>query len=396
MLHTCVTDDADHTWDIPRLIKDIGVDNKDILITHVCHSCHKYIVKPFEGEGSDCPMCGQTGEKALNTPSVYMGVDTDELNEIYNMMDVYCHPFTSGGQEIPIQEAKLTELPTLVTNYSCGEDLCVKGSGSLPLKWEKDWEASTNFVKARTHIGDIVDKLKQVYFMTQEERRYLGEQGRGFILENYSISAVGKKFEEFLDSQNKTEYDFSMKPVKKNPDAIVFPQKDNKKWLKELYSKILKMEVSDKDDGLEYWLSAIANGTERVDIENYFREEAIKDNNKSTKTTEVSLRDLIGFKDEKKLLFVIPESIGDAFISTSVLPSLKEKYDGYKIIVATSQSYFDVFKGNKYCDKVIQYIDIMDNELIMTGSGKQKGFVDVYIHATDKMQRFPLNYITQK
>ena len=39
-------------------------------------------------------------------------------------MDVYCHPFTSGGMEIPIFEAKLTELVTLVTNYSCGEDSC--------------------------------------------------------------------------------------------------------------------------------------------------------------------------------------------------------------------------------------------------------------------------------
>ena len=41
------------------------------------------------------------------------GVSEKELNEVYNLMDVYCHPFTSGGQEIPIQEAKLTELITL-------------------------------------------------------------------------------------------------------------------------------------------------------------------------------------------------------------------------------------------------------------------------------------------
>ena len=39
-------------------------------------------------------------------------------------MDVYCHPFTSGGQELPIQEAKAAGLITLVTEYSCGTDSC--------------------------------------------------------------------------------------------------------------------------------------------------------------------------------------------------------------------------------------------------------------------------------
>ena len=62
----------------------------------------------------------------MNTTSVGGGV-SEAVKQIYNLMDVYCHPFTSGGQEIPIQEAKLTELVTLVTNYSCGEEQCEEG-----------------------------------------------------------------------------------------------------------------------------------------------------------------------------------------------------------------------------------------------------------------------------
>ena len=65
-------------------------------------------------------------------------------------MDVYCHPFTSGGQEIPVQEAKLTELITLVTNYSCGEDNCTVESGGLPLEWSEYREPGTQFIKAST------------------------------------------------------------------------------------------------------------------------------------------------------------------------------------------------------------------------------------------------------
>ena len=67
-------------------------------------------------------------EKSLNTTNRQgMALMNEQLNEIYNLMDVYCHPFTSGGMEIPIFEAKMTELITLVTNYSCGEDSSGQG-----------------------------------------------------------------------------------------------------------------------------------------------------------------------------------------------------------------------------------------------------------------------------
>ena len=80
-------------------------------------------------------------------------------------MDVYCHPFTSGGQEIPIQEAKLTELITLVTNYSCGEDNCTPQSGGLPLEWNEYREPGTQFIKASTIPSSISKQLGQKFLI---------------------------------------------------------------------------------------------------------------------------------------------------------------------------------------------------------------------------------------
>lgn len=393
-LHTCFTDNADTTWDIPKLINDIGVDNNDILVTHVCNECFRYWLKPFEGEQAPCPICGI--KNSMNTSSVHLGVKTDELNEIYNIMDVYCHPFTSGGQEIPIQEAKLAGLPTLVTNYACGEDMCVPEAYSISLDWEKDWEPNTNFIKARTKISSIVDKLIKVYKMSKDQRNFIGNSARQWVIDNYSTEVIGRQFEKFLDNQSKTEYNFDMTKELKNPEAEIIPIKDNRKWLKEMYMNILKMDVSDKDEGLEYWLSSLANGASRESVENYFRKEAYKDNLKiENENNSTSLRDIIGFENDKKLLYVIPESIGDIFIASSLFENLRNKYNEYKIIVATNEKYFSILKGNPYIDKVIPYFSIMDNEIIMTGSGKQKGFVDVYIFGTAPMQRF-LNYVTQK
>ena len=80
-------------------------------------------------------------------------------------MDVYCHPFTSGGQEIPIQEAKLTELITLATDYSCGEDYCHEDSGGLPLSWAEYREPGTQFIKASTYPESIYEQLIKVYLI---------------------------------------------------------------------------------------------------------------------------------------------------------------------------------------------------------------------------------------
>ena len=85
-------------------------------------------------------------------------------------MDVYCHPFTSGGQEIPIQEAKLTELITLVTDYSCGEESCEEGSESIPLKWSEYREPQTEFKKASTCPISIATEINNVYEMSISER----------------------------------------------------------------------------------------------------------------------------------------------------------------------------------------------------------------------------------
>jgi glycosyltransferase involved in cell wall biosynthesis len=101
LLHTCWTEG----WDIPTLCKEHNVPMDEILTTYVCKNCRNYQVKAFNGPEHICPTC--KAEKQFVTTHPTIGIDESELNEVYNLMDVYCHPFTSGGQEIPIQEAKV-------------------------------------------------------------------------------------------------------------------------------------------------------------------------------------------------------------------------------------------------------------------------------------------------
>jgi hypothetical protein len=205
LLHTTYTGD----WDINKLASETGVELSEIITTYICKDCKNYSVKTFTEENISCDHC--LAEKSCTTPNPDLGVSEEQLNEIYNLMDVYCHPFTSGGQEIPIQEAKLTELITLVTNYSCGEEMCYPEAHSIPLKWTEYREHKTEFKKASTCSDSIAESLNEVFSMSQKEKESMGKKAREWTLNNYSLKKLCKFIEEFVESSPHAEYDFSKK-----------------------------------------------------------------------------------------------------------------------------------------------------------------------------------------
>jgi hypothetical protein len=110
--------------------------------------------------------------------------------------------------EIPIFEAKMTELITLVTNYSCGEDSSNTECGSFPLDWSEYREPGTQFIKASTYPSSIAKQLKKVYNMKLEKKLQMGKKGRDWTIENYSTESVGKKLEKIIDEMPSIDYDF--------------------------------------------------------------------------------------------------------------------------------------------------------------------------------------------
>ena len=56
----------------------------------------------------------------------------------------------------------------------------------------------------------------------------------------------------------------------------------------------------------------------------------------------------------------MPESMGDIYLSTSLL-SLQKNSTDYNLYVAVKPEYFDILNGNPYVHRVIQYVPQMDN-----------------------------------
>ena len=361
-------------WDIPRLLEEKKIDPNLILTTYFCNKCGAYEVRPFSGQGQKCKACGN---QSLNTTNTKHGVSEEQLNQVYNLMDVYCHPFTSGGQEIPVQEAKLTELITLVTNYSCGEDSCSPESGGIPLDWSEYREPGTQFIKATTSPSSILKGIKRVWKMKPDKRTAQGKKSRQFVLDNYDSSVIGAKLEKIIDDLPEVEWDFDFTFKNRNPNYNPPNVPDDSEWIIDLYKNILNTEIDSSDQGHQHWMKRLQTDMQRPQVLDYFRSVAIKENNENNK---VEFGDVFIKNGRKRALMVCNGDLNLAFSATSLLDSFSETYPDTDLYVGCPPPLMPFFDGNPHVKKLIPYQDFMEDEFAIIGRGVHKGYVDHYIN----------------
>ena len=374
-------------WDIKKLCAELEVPLTDVLTTYVCRNCKKYEVKPFSTHEENCRYCG--GQKSQITTGPGFGVTEEQLNEIYNLMSCYLHCFTSGGMEIPCFEAKLAELITLVTNYSCGEDLCVPEAASLPLEWSEYRDPNQSmFIKASTYPSSAAKQLTKVFNMPQKTREEMGKKARQWVIDNYSIEVIGKFVADFIDKAPLIEDPTVFEGVKLNPNPYyqvpVIP--DDGEWILHLYHNILdRKEVNQQDPGYVHWMARINKELPRQQIEDYFRQVAFK--TLQEQKGGVKFEDLLNPADKGRVLVVVPENADDVYACTSLFESIKSRYPDYALYVATKAPFKDILNGNPYVDKWLEYHPMMDNLIWAEGKGNYPGFFQICYHPTISSQK---------
>ena len=359
-------------WNIPQLLKEKNIDFNKVITTYYCKKCTRYFIRPFVGQNIKCESCKHPD--SCETTNVKNGVNEQQLNEIYNLMDVYCHPFTSGGQELPIQEAKLNELITLVTNYSCGEDSCTPESGGLPLEWSEYREPGTQFIKATTSPQSIYEQLKAVYKMPKKEKEKLGKKARKYVISNYGIQTIGKKFEELFDKlpfvEELSEVDDVVTDVNYTPDDSL----GDKEWVESLYDNILGKT---DEKGVKHWQHRLKTDLKgkRNYVLAYFKKVAMTE--KQEKEIEKLKTEIEKDPDTKRIAFIQPEAEEQIIICSSLLPSIKKQYPEYKIYFFTNSKHFDLINSNPNIDQVMHYSKSMSDPLTLEGRGSGKKYFDL-------------------
>jgi glycosyltransferase involved in cell wall biosynthesis len=153
--------------------------------------------------------------------SAFKGFSESQLNEIYNLMDVFLLTTSGEGFGIPIIEAMSCQIPVLATDYTTTPELVIENKSGLGINLsgvetidmykenlsmqEYDqlvlngtitgtWEVERGICS----MSDGVEKLIYLY-KNPEEREKMGKNGRKAVLEKYDYSIVSKQWSDLIN-----------------------------------------------------------------------------------------------------------------------------------------------------------------------------------------------------
>ena len=381
LLFHCCFAEKQTGWDIDAIRQELELKQDDILCTYFCNNCKNWKIAPYIGDGLNCPMCG--AQKTYSTPNITSSIDEEDLNLIYNIADAASSIFTSGGAEYFNIESLLAGLILASTPYSCGE-IYTRQSFVYPIKGLFTREHNTGFKKFVPQIESIISFFKYVSLLSPSVSKEIREKGRKWALETFDSNIITKEIENFIDSVPYINWD-NYKPEEKrrNPNALNPQIEDDKLWVEELYKTILCDSPDEK--GVNDWLFALKAGHSKEDIYKFFITEASKN------TKQQTIDDYLDKNDKKRLLIVLKQSIGDNLLVTSLIKNIQKAYPEHSIYIGTEPKYFSIWEHLHV--KMIPYVDQMEQELVMTGTGNHKGWFDIYINLGIFTQR-QLNYLT--
>lgn len=369
-------------FDIPFLIQEHGLNPLDVLTTYFCPNCKKYEVKPFCGHDQKCRYCGHD---KTNTVSIVNGVDDSQLNEIYNLFDAITHVANSGGLEYVCLEGKLCEIPLCTTSYSYGEDAVGEGTGGFALDWEPYTEIGSNFTKAATKISSIVEKTEWLLSLSKQERSDIGKQGRKYILDNYSINVIGKKWEQIID--NLPEPDWEKELPAKSPSYFPPQGLSPEDFMLDVFSNIMGENFDKNNTHVKFWTDHLVKSQDYNGVLKHFQNLAAQ-HNAQQQNKPVELTDLLDKDDEgKRAAIVMPESAGDIILINSLLKKFKALYPEYNLYFFTKPEFFDIVEHREEIHKVLAYSPQIDDMFALTGRWKHRGAFELAFFPANLSQK---------
>jgi glycosyltransferase involved in cell wall biosynthesis len=127
-LHTSYPEDAG--WDIPSLLLEYGLLDKTYF-TYVCRQCKKFFPSKFQSPIQTCKHCAN-GVATVSSAAV--GVDTEQLNQIYNFFDFFIQYAICEGFGMPQVEAAACGVPLASVDYSAMTEIVEKlGAYKIPV-----------------------------------------------------------------------------------------------------------------------------------------------------------------------------------------------------------------------------------------------------------------------
>lgn len=187
-------------WDIPNLLLEYNVTS-NVLFTYVCMDCRHHFPAVFKDSVSVCPSCKK---KSVTMTSVTNGITQKQLNEIYNLFDVYVQYSICEGFGIPQVEAASCGIPLITMDHGAMSDVG-KTLGASIVDIQKEYkELETGSNRVYPNNNTCVLYIQKYLDYSLLDSRRISNNIRKLLIENYSWDKTAKKFEDIFDNLEMT------------------------------------------------------------------------------------------------------------------------------------------------------------------------------------------------
>jgi len=138
-------------------------------------------------------------------------------------------------------------------------------------------------------------------------------------------------------------------------------------------------------------MTKISQGVSRQEIEQFFRNTASNASNQDNTSKEDFVKKYIKDIENKKILFVIPDTISELFSVTSFFKSCKKIYQDYDIYVSSIEDNLKILTANPHIKGTIPFINEMRNNLWLEGYLSEDKLFDIVFQMDSGL--FEKNYL---
>lgn len=138
------------------------------------------------GTGPLLPSVRKLAEAIQGGERIHFLGAREDARQLLGIMDIYVHPAVGEGFGLAVVEAMLAKLPVVVAN-----------AGALP---EIVRHGETGFL---FDPGDACDLMKMIDCLIEDPhlRKKLGEKGRAYCLENFSLAGFSERLTRILEGE---------------------------------------------------------------------------------------------------------------------------------------------------------------------------------------------------
>lgn len=209
-------------WDIPALLLEHGVLDKTYF-TYTCKNCNNFTVSKFHGPSTYCQHCKR---KSCVFAAASNGVATAQLNEIYNLFDMFVQCAICEGFGMPQVEAAACGIKIASVDYSAMTEIAEKLNGiKIPVQ-RLFREMETNADRANPDIDALGNILYEYHANTSDQQKQLDSiETRTKCIDIYSWDKVYAVWDRCFDSIDITSKpDWKNAPLSETQHNLTVPQ----------------------------------------------------------------------------------------------------------------------------------------------------------------------------